>query len=211
MVLDPFSALGVAGNIVQFVDFTGRLFSKSRELYRSTSGTTAENEELGRVTRELQALCAGLASATRIPPESARRGINDAALRELSKSCRRPSQAMAELLSGLTDSVEASWLKNLSNWPPEMQFECLKLLMLHGANPKVKLKNRWQPRTLKPRVDESHSKRPDILDQLRLEDLQLCGLIKKIFPPNDATELLDIMSPGRLAFLGWAGWKKAYD
>ncbi|KAI9785343.1 MAG: hypothetical protein M1839_000361 [Geoglossum umbratile] len=100
MVVDPFSALGVAGNIVQFVDFTSKLFSKSRELYKSASGTTAENEELGKVTRELQALCVSLASATRTAPESARRGSNDAALRELSKSCK---DAADELLTALGD------------------------------------------------------------------------------------------------------------
>jgi hypothetical protein len=66
MVLDPFSALGVAGNIVQFVDFSSKLFSNSREAYRSPNGATVENEELMKATRELQALCVSLASVARM-------------------------------------------------------------------------------------------------------------------------------------------------
>ncbi|KAL1626339.1 hypothetical protein SLS56_006923 [Neofusicoccum ribis] len=37
MVLDPFSATGLAGNTVQFVDFKSKLFSKAYEIYRYDS------------------------------------------------------------------------------------------------------------------------------------------------------------------------------
>lgn len=57
MVVDPFTALGVAGNIVQFVDFSTRLFYASHEISRSTSGTTKENKELSNITTHLQQLC----------------------------------------------------------------------------------------------------------------------------------------------------------
>lgn len=35
MVLDPFSTLGLAGNIIQFVDFTLKLVSDAREIQGS--------------------------------------------------------------------------------------------------------------------------------------------------------------------------------
>jgi len=46
MVLDALSALGVAGNVVQFVQFSGSLISRAVELYRSSTGLLAQHEEL---------------------------------------------------------------------------------------------------------------------------------------------------------------------
>ena len=53
MVLDPLSALGVAGNIVQFVDFSCKIVSKTFEIYDSADGSTVENQELEAVTKNL--------------------------------------------------------------------------------------------------------------------------------------------------------------
>ena len=52
MVLDPFSALGLASNIVQFIDFASKLVSKSVKLYRSSSGKSTE-DTLEQVTHDL--------------------------------------------------------------------------------------------------------------------------------------------------------------
>ncbi|KAJ9611172.1 hypothetical protein H2200_004355 [Cladophialophora chaetospira] len=52
MVLDPLSALGVAGNIVQFVDFTLRLVSKTDELYER--GSLIQHEHLHRCAQQIQ-------------------------------------------------------------------------------------------------------------------------------------------------------------
>ena len=57
MVLDPFSALGVASNIVQFVHLAGELFSKTKEISKSTSGITRDNEATVKATQRLQKLC----------------------------------------------------------------------------------------------------------------------------------------------------------
>ncbi|KAL9078934.1 MAG: hypothetical protein Q9157_002158 [Trypethelium eluteriae] len=46
MILDPLSALGVAGNIVQFVQFSGELVSRAVELYRSSTGLLQQHKEL---------------------------------------------------------------------------------------------------------------------------------------------------------------------
>ncbi len=53
MALEGFAALGVASNIVQFVEFGCRLFSHSKELYRSSSGLANEAVELENITRSL--------------------------------------------------------------------------------------------------------------------------------------------------------------
>ena len=56
MVLEGFAALGVASNIVQFVEFGCRLFSQSKKVYRSSSGLADEAEELENITRSLSRL-----------------------------------------------------------------------------------------------------------------------------------------------------------
>jgi hypothetical protein len=54
--MDPLSALSLAGNIVQFVDFGLKLLSGAVELYKSPSGTLAAHHELELVTTDLSAL-----------------------------------------------------------------------------------------------------------------------------------------------------------
>ena len=60
MALESLAALSLAGNIVQFIDFGCRLFSKSRELYASSDGVLAENVELENIANSLNALSQGL-------------------------------------------------------------------------------------------------------------------------------------------------------
>ena len=56
MALEGLAALGFASNIVQFVEFGCRLFSQSKELYRSSSGHLDEAVELDNITRSLSRL-----------------------------------------------------------------------------------------------------------------------------------------------------------
>jgi hypothetical protein len=44
--MDHLTALSVAGNIIQFVDFSCKLISSSYKLYESASGVLVENLEL---------------------------------------------------------------------------------------------------------------------------------------------------------------------
>jgi len=50
------AAIGLAGNIVQFVDFAVKLFREGREVYRSAEGASNEVIELGSVTQSLRLL-----------------------------------------------------------------------------------------------------------------------------------------------------------
>ena len=56
MALEGLAALGFASNIVQFVEFGCRLFSQSKELYRSSSGLLDEAVELDNITQSLSRL-----------------------------------------------------------------------------------------------------------------------------------------------------------
>ncbi|KAK3643211.1 hypothetical protein LTR56_010358 [Elasticomyces elasticus] len=53
-MLDPLTALGAAGNIVQFVDFSSKIVSSCYSTYRSVSGATEDHVHLEKVTSELR-------------------------------------------------------------------------------------------------------------------------------------------------------------
>jgi hypothetical protein len=53
---DPFAALGLAGNIITFVDFTWKLLSGAHSIYRSHSGTSESNELLQIIARDVSSL-----------------------------------------------------------------------------------------------------------------------------------------------------------
>jgi hypothetical protein len=54
--MDPLTALSLAGNIIQFVDFGSRLLGRAAELYRSPTGSLSFHDELELVTTDLQTL-----------------------------------------------------------------------------------------------------------------------------------------------------------
>lgn len=54
--MDLLTALSLASNGVQFVDFSARLVSEGQKIYRSAEGTLAENEEAETVTQDLNRL-----------------------------------------------------------------------------------------------------------------------------------------------------------
>ncbi|KAK3898926.1 hypothetical protein C8A05DRAFT_18559 [Staphylotrichum tortipilum] len=55
-MLDPFTAVGLAGNIITFIDFTRELLSGARAIYRSHSRTSDENAVLGVIARDVSSL-----------------------------------------------------------------------------------------------------------------------------------------------------------
>jgi len=52
--MDPVSALGLASSVLQVINFTGGLISRTRQLYQAASGSLVENDELEAVVRTLQ-------------------------------------------------------------------------------------------------------------------------------------------------------------
>ena len=52
--MDPLSALGLAGTVLQFIDFAYKLVSGSVEIYKSTGGLTAENEFLEVIAEDVR-------------------------------------------------------------------------------------------------------------------------------------------------------------
>ena len=63
MVVDPFSALGLASNIVQFVDFCSKIVSRSVEQYQSVLGLAAQQAHLESITISLRSIANGLSES----------------------------------------------------------------------------------------------------------------------------------------------------
>lgn len=53
--MDPLSALSLAGNVVQFVDFGYKLVSNSRDFYKSSHGALEAHVQLELITSDLRA------------------------------------------------------------------------------------------------------------------------------------------------------------
>ena len=85
MGLESIAALNLAGNIIQFIDFGCRLFSKSRELYKSSDGVLAEDVELEIIANSLKTLSKGLTDGS---PQAHLLTADHANLVLLAESCK---------------------------------------------------------------------------------------------------------------------------
>ncbi|CAI4215998.1 unnamed protein product [Parascedosporium putredinis] len=91
--MEPLTALGLAANIVQFVEFSTKLIRASKDIYDSASGVTEENRSLESVFEELQTLAFRLT-----PPTTGLQTDDERALSRLAAECRILSDQMLDLL-----------------------------------------------------------------------------------------------------------------
>lgn len=92
-MLDPITALGIAGNVVQFVDFGLKATSKAREIHRSGSGVLEENIDIEILTADISTVTTKLSTlGTQI---SGHNGLDDI--------CKRCTTAANHLLAALND------------------------------------------------------------------------------------------------------------
>ena len=61
--MDPLSALSIAGNIIQFIQFGTRVLSNGREIHSSSSGLLAEKSELSAVTQDVKVISRAIKSS----------------------------------------------------------------------------------------------------------------------------------------------------
>ena len=62
-MLDPLAALGVAGNVLQVIDFGFQLVSEGNKIYRSANGTIEENRAAEDLAQDLAVLAKGLSKS----------------------------------------------------------------------------------------------------------------------------------------------------
>jgi molecular chaperone GrpE (heat shock protein) len=100
--METLAIIGLVGNIVQFLDFSGRLISKSIQLYRSSNSELAESTDVEATTNHLVLLNNKLKDAAT--------STGDRALEDLCKSC----EAVADELLAALDKVKVK--KELHKW-----------------------------------------------------------------------------------------------
>lgn len=113
--MEAIGSLGLAANVLQFIDFTSRLVANSSELYKSNDGLLDENRQIEIVTNDLVLLNAKI-------KEAAVSASNEA-LRQLSESCKATADELITALNKLRidgnhskrktirKAVHAAWCK----------------------------------------------------------------------------------------------------
>jgi hypothetical protein len=87
MVLDPLTALSVAASVVQFVDFSTKLISKGREIYKSTEGVLSDHAEQAAISSRLADLTRGLSVSINACEATKRLSPAENALQEVTLDC----------------------------------------------------------------------------------------------------------------------------
>jgi hypothetical protein len=99
-MLDPLLAISLASNVVQFVDFTAKIISKTRELVQSSHGTTTEAYNAEIIIRDLMRLSERLKDGLR-DAGAAPQTDDDKALEEVCNGCIGLSERMIKRLEKL--------------------------------------------------------------------------------------------------------------
>ena len=99
-LMDPLSAVSLAGNIIQFVEFGSNLVCGSLEIYKFADGATSMNSELELITEDLTELCSKLVRPVnfgdeRLLPKA------ELDLLKLSRSCGALGRQFQEMLRSL--------------------------------------------------------------------------------------------------------------
>jgi hypothetical protein len=87
--MDPITAVGLVGTVVQVVDFSSKVVSKSTELYRSGRAALAENADIEIVETDLLRLNTRLRQSTTVGDQ------------DLQVLCRACSDVADQLLAAL--------------------------------------------------------------------------------------------------------------
>jgi hypothetical protein len=95
--MEALAAVGLAGNIVQFIDFTCKLFDQAASIYHSRAGTATGARSLEVVTEDLQALTTTLTKA--VHHNGAQN--DQTALYKLAKECEKVATELLSTLHGL--------------------------------------------------------------------------------------------------------------
>lgn len=131
--MEALIAVGLAGNIVQFVDFASKIVSKSHQLQSSTSGALSENITTKQVTEDLKLLADKLCHLT----------STDAALEELCLGCRSVAEELLAALAKLElkgnrsqfqsvrKALKSVWGKDMVNGIEKRLFTFRDQLNLH--------------------------------------------------------------------------------
>jgi hypothetical protein len=93
-MLDPMTTLSLAGNIVQFVDFSCTVISRAKELSNSVQGATQDTLNYEIVTRDLLKVSENLKGGVATSSVDSSKNEADQALEEVCNGCIFLSEKM---------------------------------------------------------------------------------------------------------------------
>ena len=100
--MDPFTALGLASNVIQIIDFSCRLVSKGQKIYKSADGTSMENVDTEAAANDLEILNTKLQrSFDTSDYNSQSMSDEDRSLIDLCQKCSRLAIELQTKLNGL--------------------------------------------------------------------------------------------------------------
>jgi hypothetical protein len=100
--MDPFTALAVAGNIVQFIQFAGGLLSNTRKIYSSADGVSDESAHLTDICERLASFHSLLQSQGGSPECTYRRqSQHEAAISECAALCKKDCEELLTIATKL--------------------------------------------------------------------------------------------------------------
>jgi len=108
--MDPVTAIGIAGAVVQFVSFAHKLVSKTREVYTSASNQSKHVATLDEIYTSLLRLSSQLRTASTVRPNDLDSdGVvkHVLAIRALSQNCERDCAKLLEIAQKLRGKGEA--------------------------------------------------------------------------------------------------------
>ncbi|KAK5457114.1 hypothetical protein LTS15_004895 [Exophiala xenobiotica] len=102
MVLDPLTALGLASNIISFIDFGIQVLAKGRELHKSATGRVIEHDEFHIAVGRLQQLREGIDSSLQSLSSRTSLTRSEEALQDITAECWKISEEFQDALSTFT-------------------------------------------------------------------------------------------------------------
>lgn len=100
--MEALAALGLACNVVQLIDFSSKVLSESREIYKSGKGSSEDVLSTKLVAEDIDALTATLQGSLRDISKQGPLNAADQALADIGQGCTETSQELQQLLQRLS-------------------------------------------------------------------------------------------------------------
>ncbi|MCJ1334366.1 hypothetical protein MMC10_011075, partial [Thelotrema lepadinum] len=99
--MDPLSSLSLAGNVLQFIQFTFALLNSTKKLYNSPSGTSGDSQHLEDVHKRLLEFSVQLQGPAVPTTGSANGLLNASDLRRTAETCKQDCQKLLDTVDKL--------------------------------------------------------------------------------------------------------------
>jgi len=103
--MDPLTALSLASSVIQIVDFSSKIISKSYQIYGSADGITGDTADIRTVTKHLKSIHDDLATRLQQRSSSGTLDEDEKALVTICEECRLIGEDLLKCLR----TLEVTW------------------------------------------------------------------------------------------------------